>query len=124
MYCRGFHGEFSENHHRFLPGRLAKNVFEYFKHAYQHSIQTKTVEHDGQHVLQTALLTMSASRQCVEEDIMESLVKTITFCFQNASPNNSSNMLFMPVRLPSKRRLLNLNEQHVLQTVFLSMSAG
>ena len=55
---------------------------------------------------------------------MASLVKTITVCFQNDSPNISSNMLFMPVRLPSKRRLLILTEQHVLQTVFMSMSAG
>ena len=55
---------------------------------------------------------------------MESLAKTITVCFQNASPNISSNMLFMPVSFPSVRRLLNLTGQHVLQIVLLTMSAS
>ena len=55
---------------------------------------------------------------------MENIVKTITVCFQNDSPNISSNIIFMPVRLPSKGRLLNLTEQHVMPTVLLTMSAS
>ena len=47
----------------------------------------------GQLVLQTFLSTMIASRQCIAEELMASLVKTITVCFQNASPNFSSNIL-------------------------------